>query len=229
LKEFNMHTITRRSAPGLIAALAGTFSTGLVAGPSIDPIHAAIAAAQDALKEHDRCFDLAAEAEEAFFQQRGKLPHATYAGITFHTQAEVDEHFDAPIKRRALVSRLRETMVAQGIPVAPSNPAEYDMPVEWETYRSRVHRDLTAYQRARDELEQTTGMTKANHDLEIASEAMCNAESAVFATIPTTLAGAAALGRFAAKFYKEETPGDVHEDKYYVAFQSLVAFLARSA
>ena len=224
-----MSNITRRSAPGLIAALAGTFSTGLVAGPSIDPIHTAIAAAQDALKEHDRCFYLADETEEAFFQQRGKLPHVTYAGLTFHTRAEVDEHFDAPIKRQALVSRLREILVAQGLPVAPSNPDEHDMPAEWETYRARVHRDLTAYQRAHDDLKQTTGMTKANHDLAIASEAMCNAESKVFATIPTTPAGAAALVRFAANFYQEDAAEDVTADNYYVAFQSLAAFLSRSA
>jgi hypothetical protein len=72
-------------------------------------------------------------------------------------------------------------------------------------------------------------MTRANHDLFIASETMCNAESKVLTTIPTTPAGAVALASFAAKLYQEENAEDVTEDNYYVAFQSLAAFLSPSA
>ncbi|MDB5651595.1 MAG: hypothetical protein JWL62_3115 [Hyphomicrobiales bacterium] len=188
-----MHMLTRRSVPALLATLAVSASTSLEADPAADPVHAAIAAAQDALKEHDQCFDMADQAEQAFFAQSGKLPRVTYAGLTFHTRAEVD----APIMRRALADEIRQRMAAQGLPVAPAHPDRYGVPVEWETYRARVHRDMTTYLRARDELNQVTGMTKAQEALSVAGDALCKAESAVFDNAPTTSAGAASLARFA--------------------------------
>jgi hypothetical protein len=184
-----MRTITRRSAPGLLAAFAGAFTTGLagrcLAADELDPVFAALtrfereqAAWQIAHKHEEALTDSDRDTARAGRVQIGNMTILDQdhpdCGVTkpvfLYSEVDIERQYAGPFKEErcaALLAAFRDDKERQ----------------------------------AKRQLE--SGLTDAERLANEAFQRRQDAESAALRTVPTTFAGGLALAQFAMERIKD--------------------------
>lgn len=226
-----MTKITRRTIPAVLASTAG-LAAGFVAAAkaetSIDPVYAALDAWAEADLVYAKLSKRQAEAEAQYFAQRQKLVPPTHEGAELRTHEAVDALVNRSSMKVDIRACLHKVMTRHDEPDADRfRPTEEDLAAarEFDALRERLHAEVSAFEAADEAIRERTGERTADEAMRRAMTLRIERADAALSTIPTTMAGAAALARFAIR----ETEECGNDEPALLALASLVSFLSRTA
>jgi hypothetical protein len=227
-----MSKITRRSIPALLASTAG-LAAGFIAAAKadgLDPIYEQIRRVAEADKAYRRLSTVHDNAERRYFDQRPDAP--MYEGVTLRSPEAVDSYlnrlFMRPAIRRAMAKKLSENPSPELQDLAAKfESTEKDIVEmrEHDALRERLHAEVAAYETAVEKVSLATGYEAANEAQRRALQIRDELAEAALATMPTTLAGAAALVGFA----QREVDVLGSDEPAAKALATLARFLSRVA
>jgi hypothetical protein len=230
-----MSKFTRRSIPALLASTAGLaagFITAAHAEPGIDPIYEKINRVAEAQRTYRRGTAVFNKAEQRYFAERAKLSAPMHEGVTLRSPEDVDSYlnrlFMRPALRRAFARKLSESASPELLDLAAKfESTEKDLAEmrEHDALRERLHANVAAYEAAVEKVSFATGYEAAGEAQRRALQIRDKLAEVALATMPTTLAGAAAFIGFAQRevdIYGNDEPATK-------ALATLARFLSRVA
>jgi hypothetical protein len=226
-----MSKITRRSIPALLASatgLAAGFIAAAKADSGLDPIYEKINRVAEADKTYSRLAAAHEKAERRYFDKKAKLPIPKHDGTELRTDAAVDSYVNGLGLSIDVRATLHKVLARHGEPLAERfepTPEDLLQARKWDALRERLHAEVAAYETAIENVQVETGVDVAEEATTRAMRVRDDLAEAVLATMPTTLAGAAALIGFAQRevdIYGNDEPATK-------ALATLASFLSRVA
>jgi hypothetical protein len=230
-----MSKFTRRSIPALLASstgLAAGFIAAAKADSGLDPIYEKIRLVAEADEVYKRCAAAYNDAEQRCWAAEAKLTKPEHDGVTLRSPEAVDGYlnrlFLRPAIRRAMAKKLSESASPALLDLAAkfeSREKDLGEMREHDALRERLHAEVAAYEAAVEKVSLATGYEAATEAQRRALQIRDELAEAVLATMPTTLAGAAALVEFAQR--EVDVIGD--DEPATKALATLASFFSRLA
>jgi hypothetical protein len=229
-----MSKFTRRSIPALLASTAGLaagFITAAHAEPGID-LYEKINRVAETQKTYRRGAAVFNKAEQRYFAERAKLSVPMHEGVTLRSPEDVDSYLNRLFLRPSIRAAFAKKLSENPSPELQDLAAKFESPEkdqaemrEHDALRERLHAEVAAYEAALEKVSFATGYEAADEAQTRALQIRDELAEAVLETMPTTLAGAAALVGFA----QREVDVIGNDEPATKALATLASFFSRLA